>query len=133
MMRPIAMYLATVRTFHACTVMNSGGLFRANLPVNNNEWGPLTDLPDFTLLDRPSPRFTSEGQRRRAIRNYEATTSIMRLTAELSRTKAKSENDKVQQEMLTRKAEQSCLRSKGTFAQSFEHIKSDLCGREQST
>ncbi|TGZ63373.1 hypothetical protein CRM22_006972 [Opisthorchis felineus] len=65
--------LALARSFHCSRILSSGGLFRARrrLPPSNNEWGPLTDRPDFSVIGKPDPRFTSEGQRRRAIKNYQ--------------------------------------------------------------
>ncbi|KAA0196721.1 hypothetical protein FBUS_01343 [Fasciolopsis buskii] len=52
--------------------LSAAGLFRARrrLPPGNNEWGPLTDLPDYSVIGKKTPVYTSEGQRKRAIRNY---------------------------------------------------------------
>ncbi|KAF8566854.1 39S ribosomal protein L52 [Paragonimus westermani] len=115
------------RPFHLSPSSLAGGLFRAKrrLPVSNNEWGPLTDLPDFSIIGKPSPRFTSEGQRRRAIRNYKYVSDIVRLSNEISETKSKFVEEKRQKEAFHRRAEEECLKSKGSFSKTFQHIQSD--------
>ncbi|KAF5398632.1 39S ribosomal protein L52 [Paragonimus heterotremus] len=115
------------RPFHLSSNSSAGGLFRAKrrLPVSNNEWGPLTDLPDFSIIGKPNPRFTSEGQRRRAIRNYKYASDIMRLSNEISETKYKFVEEKWQKEAFHRKAEEGCLKSKGSFSKNFQRVQSD--------
>ncbi|KAF6780422.1 39S ribosomal protein L52 [Paragonimus kellicotti] len=115
------------RPFHLSSNSSAGGLFRAKrrLPVSNNEWGPLTDLPDFSIIGKPGPRFTSEGQRRRAIRNYKYASDIMRLSNEISETKSKFVEGKRQKEALHRRTEEECLKPKGSFSKTFQCIQSD--------
>ncbi|VDO13760.1 unnamed protein product [Rodentolepis nana] len=68
-----------------CIGRFAGGVFRARrgLPPSN-EWGPLTDLPDYSFLDGRVPKVTTVGQRMRLIKQYEMTKQIVTLSSELN-------------------------------------------------
>ncbi len=67
---------------------SSNSNFRRGLPAANNEWGPLTDLPDYSfpgkrnfkllivLSDGRVPKITTVGQRRRIIDQYTMTVRL---------------------------------------------------------
>uniref|UniRef100_A0A5K3F492 Large ribosomal subunit protein mL52 n=1 Tax=Mesocestoides corti TaxID=53468 RepID=A0A5K3F492_MESCO len=74
-----------------------GGIFRVKrgLPASNNEWGPLTDLPDYSFLDGRIPKITSVGQKRRIIDQYMTTKQIVCLSAELHESNKKLKEQKM--------------------------------------
>ncbi|KAG5448237.1 hypothetical protein CSKR_200703 [Clonorchis sinensis] len=116
--------IALARSFHCSRILPSGGLFRARrrLPPSNNEWGPLTDRPDFSVIGKPDPRFTSEGQRKRAIKNYQFANDAIRLVSEIYETKAKSEAMKRDRDSFIQQTEKLCLTRKGSFSEPFKRL-----------
>ncbi|KAK4468940.1 hypothetical protein MN116_007605 [Schistosoma mekongi] len=104
-----------VRQLHSANCLEAGGVFRARrrLPPSNNEWGPLTDLPDYTVIGKANPQFTSEGQRRRAIRQYEVANKIIQLVGEMNDTQAKYAENKESGKIDSESFKENCLREKG--------------------
>ncbi|CAH8609673.1 unnamed protein product [Schistosoma curassoni] len=105
----------TVRQIHQTADLQAGGLFRARrrLPPSNNEWGPLTDLPDYIVIGKANPQFTSQGQRRRAIQQYEVSNKIIQLVGEMKETQEKHARNMGMKESNTKILKQQCLREKG--------------------
>ncbi|CAH8632906.1 unnamed protein product [Schistosoma rodhaini] len=105
----------TARQIHLTAGPQAGGLFRARrrLPPSNNEWGPLTDLPDYTVIGKANPQFTSQGQRRRAIKQYKVSTKIIQLIGEMKETQEKYVKNMEMEEINTKILKQQCLREKG--------------------
>ncbi|CAH8609678.1 unnamed protein product [Schistosoma curassoni] len=99
----------TVRQIHQTADLQAGGLFRAS----NNEWGPLTDLPDYIVIGKANPQFTSQGQRRRAIQQYEVSNKIIQLVGEMKETQEKHARNMGMKESNTKILKQQCLREKG--------------------
>ncbi|THD28098.1 hypothetical protein D915_001057 [Fasciola hepatica] len=81
-MSKLAFIVPLGRQLYTSCPLSAAGIFRARrrLPPSNTEWGPLTDLPDYTVLGKASPVYTSEGQRKRAIRNYLFSKDVVTLT-----------------------------------------------------
>ncbi|CAH8594309.1 unnamed protein product [Heterobilharzia americana] len=103
------------RRLHSTINYSAGGLFRARrrLPPSGNEWGPLTDIPDYTIIEKPNPRFTSVGQCRRAIEQYNFANDVVRLTSEMKQTQERYiENKKFEREIVD-KLKKECLKPKG--------------------
>ncbi|CAH8545289.1 unnamed protein product [Schistosoma turkestanicum] len=104
-----------LRQLHSTPTLQAGGLFRARrrLPPANNEWGPLTDLPDYVVIGKASPQFTSAGQRRRAVQQYKTADQIVRLLGEMKETQEKHLRDKEFEERNKKILKEQCLREKG--------------------
>ncbi|KAH8873193.1 39S ribosomal protein L52 [Schistosoma japonicum] len=104
-----------IRQLHSANRLEAGGVFRARrrLPPSNNEWGPLTDLPDYTVIGKANPQFTSEGQRRRAIRQFNVATKIIQLVGEMNKTQAKYAENKEFEKIDIESLQDNRLREKG--------------------
>ncbi|CAH8864357.1 unnamed protein product [Trichobilharzia szidati] len=108
--------ISCCRQIHWTNHNAAGGLFRARrrLPPSNNEWGPLTDIPDYVIIGKPTPRFTSVGQKRRAINQFNFANEVIRLTSEMKRTQEKYTQEKELEEKIDETLKEKCLRPKGT-------------------
>ncbi|KAL7056747.1 hypothetical protein AAHC03_021102 [Spirometra sp. Aus1] len=88
----------------------AGGWYRSRrgLPAVSNEWGPLTDLPDYSFP------VTTVGQMRRASQQYEDTKRIMQLSSEICLSHEELRRQKELAECKQREFRRSLLTAKGT-------------------
>uniref|UniRef100_A0A0X3NU65 Large ribosomal subunit protein mL52 n=1 Tax=Schistocephalus solidus TaxID=70667 RepID=A0A0X3NU65_SCHSO len=94
----------------------SGGWYRSRrgLPAMGNEWGPLTDLPDYSFPDGKIPKITTVGQGRRALQQYEYTKRIMKLSSEICLSHEEFKRQRELAECRQRELRRSLLTPKGT-------------------
>ncbi|XP_077170187.1 large ribosomal subunit protein mL52 [Paroedura picta] len=74
------------RSFHCSSADKAGGDWRLKhaLPRNGSDYGPITDLPDWSFADgRPAPPM--KGYVRRQERNIELARRIAMLSSEMDR------------------------------------------------
>ncbi|TMW43642.1 hypothetical protein DOY81_011280, partial [Sarcophaga bullata] len=84
------------------------------LPSNPNEFGPLTNLPDYTFLDgRATPM--GSNQKRRLIKQQEIATKIVTMSKELDMAKERYKNLQEQKEAERQKIMQAKLKPKGKY------------------
>ncbi|VUZ41762.1 unnamed protein product [Hymenolepis diminuta] len=93
----------------------AGGIFRArrNLPPSN-EWGPLTDLPDYSFLDGRVPKTTTLGQRKRLVKQYEMTKQIVGLSSELNEANKRLVEKQNEETKRAKVLSESTLKRKGS-------------------
>nr|VZI25221.1 unnamed protein product [Spirometra erinaceieuropaei] len=94
----------------------AGGWYRSRrgLPAVSNEWGPLTDLPDYSFPDGRIPKVTTVGQMGRASQQYEDTKRIMQLSSEICLSHEELRRQKELAERKQREFRRSLLTAKGT-------------------
>ncbi|KAM7343543.1 mitochondrial ribosomal protein L52 [Cochliomyia hominivorax] len=84
------------------------------LPANPNEFGPLTNLPDYTFLDgRPTPM--GSNQKKRLMKQQEIAAKIVAMNKELDMAKKRYKQLQEQQEIERQKIMQAKLKPKGKF------------------
>ncbi|KAI8117147.1 39S ribosomal protein L52, mitochondrial [Lucilia cuprina] len=84
------------------------------LPENPNEFGPLTNLPDYTFLDgRPTP--LGSNQRKRLIKQQEIAAKIVTMNKELDMAKQRYKQLQEQQAAERQKVMQAKLKPKGKY------------------
>ncbi|XP_041375512.1 39S ribosomal protein L52, mitochondrial-like [Gigantopelta aegis] len=102
------------RCIQTSAVHLAGGRWRVErgLPENNNRYGPLTDLPDYSFVDgRPTP--IGRGQLRRKQTNLELAKRIQKLVGEVNFAKERYQKiqedaQKERERLLKRKLKPKC-------------------------
>ncbi|XP_073844870.1 mitochondrial ribosomal protein L52 [Musca autumnalis] len=82
------------------------------LPANPNEFGPLTNLPDYTFLDgRPTPM--GSNQKKRLLKQQAMAAKIVTLNKELDMAKQRYQKLQQQEQEQRQKIMQAKLKPKG--------------------
>nr|AII98118.1 BLTX812 [Nephila pilipes] len=103
------------RHLHSCLVLQesvANWRLRQKLPAKGREYGPLTDLPDWSYADgRPAP--LSEACKRKIKLNQEYLDQIIKLTKEVDKCKELNQLKAAREEENRKKAIQNRLKPKG--------------------
>ncbi|XP_065368662.1 large ribosomal subunit protein mL52 [Calliphora vicina] len=84
------------------------------LPANPNEFGPLTNLPDYTFLDgRPTPM--GSNQKKRIIKQQEIAAKIVTMSKELDSAKQRYKQLQEHQQKERQSIMQAKLKPKGKY------------------
>ncbi|GFR16007.1 39S ribosomal protein L52 [Trichonephila clavata] len=85
---------------------------KQKLPAKGREYGPLTDLPDWSYADgRPAP--LSEANKRKIKQNREYLDQIIKLTKEVDKCHKLNQQKAANEEEIRKKAIENRLKSKG--------------------
>ncbi|XP_042332361.1 39S ribosomal protein L52, mitochondrial [Sceloporus undulatus] len=112
----LAKSAAAIRCFHCSTVDQAGGKWRVRqgLPVNSSQFGPLTDLPDWSFADgRPAPPM--KGYLSRQEKNAELARRVAMISAEMDHGIEKWEAQQREQERQAQEKRCNRLQPKGNF------------------
>ncbi|XP_048373556.1 39S ribosomal protein L52, mitochondrial [Sphaerodactylus townsendi] len=102
------------RSFHSSSTNQAGKLWRLKhaLPENGSDYGPMTDLPDWSFADgRPAPPM--KGYLRRQEKNREFARRIAMISSEIDRGMEKWETNQREQRQQAEEKRQNRLLPKG--------------------
>nr|XP_016852941.1 PREDICTED: 39S ribosomal protein L52, mitochondrial [Anolis carolinensis] len=110
----LAKIASSARSFHCSAVDQAGGAWRVRqgFPVNPSEYGPLTDLPDWSFADgRPAPPM--QGYLRRREKNAELARRVVMISAEIDSGMEKWEAKQREEEQKAQEKRRKRLQPKG--------------------
>ncbi|XP_060636032.2 large ribosomal subunit protein mL52 isoform X2 [Anolis sagrei] len=112
----LAKIASATRSIHCSAVDQAGGEWRVRqgFPVNPSEFGPLTDLPDWSFADgRPAPPM--KGYLRRREKNAELARRVVEISAEIDRGMEKWEAKQREAEQAAQEKRRNRLQPKAYF------------------
>ncbi|XP_054851021.1 39S ribosomal protein L52, mitochondrial [Eublepharis macularius] len=104
------------RSLHCSTAYQAGKLWRLKqgLPWNGSQYGPITDLPDWSFADgRPAPPM--KGYLRRQEKNREFARRVAKLSSEIDHGMEKWKAKQREEEQEAEAKQSNRLQPKGRF------------------